>query len=67
MTRELDGTWRAAGADDGLRRRFADPEFELPVEWLETRNRLKAAQAKQKDANTASRVLVICGSSRTSS
>jgi multimeric flavodoxin WrbA len=43
---------------------FADPDYDLSVEWLETRNRLKAAEAKQKNAATASRVLVICGSSR---
>ena len=43
---------------------FADPDYDLSVEWLETRNRLKAAEARQKDAKTGSRVLVICGSSR---
>ena len=43
---------------------FADPDYELSVEWLETRNRLKAAEARQKKAKTKSRVLVICGSSR---
>jgi multimeric flavodoxin WrbA len=43
---------------------FADPDYDLSVEWLETRNRLKAAQARQQDAKTPSRVLVICGSSR---
>ncbi|MGZ5698969.1 MAG: flavodoxin family protein [Usitatibacter sp.] len=43
---------------------FADPDYDLSAEWLETRNRLQAAEARQKDAATASRVLVICGSSR---
>ena len=43
---------------------FADPDFDLPVEWKETRDRLIAAEARQKDASTRSRVLVICGSSR---
>ena len=43
---------------------FADPDYDLSVEWLETRNRLIAAEAKQRDASTNSRVLVICGSSR---
>src|SRR4051812_10591003 len=43
---------------------FADPDYDLSVEWLETRNPLKAAEARQKDAKTPSRVLVICGSSR---
>jgi multimeric flavodoxin WrbA len=43
---------------------FADPDYDLSVEWLETSNRLKAAEARQKDAKTPSRVLVICGSAR---
>jgi len=43
---------------------FADPKFDLSVEWLETRERLKAAERKQKNPKTKSRVLVICGSSR---
>ncbi len=43
---------------------FADPDYDLSVEWLETRNRLKAAERRQKSAKTKSRVLVICGSSR---
>lgn len=43
---------------------FADPQYDLSVEWLETRARLHAAQARQKDAGSKSRVLVICGSSR---
>ncbi len=44
--------------------RFADPDYDLSVEWLETHKRLEAAEARQKDASTPSRVLVICGSSR---
>jgi len=43
---------------------FADPEYELSVEWFETRERLLAAEAKQKDPATPSRVLVVCGSPR---
>lgn len=43
---------------------FADPEFDLSVEWRETRDRLLAAEARQKDPASASRVLVICGSPR---
>ena len=43
---------------------FSDPDYDLSVQWLETRNKLKAAEAKQKDPATRSRVLVICGSSR---
>ncbi|HEX6706102.1 MAG TPA: flavodoxin family protein [Albitalea sp.] len=51
-----------------LRRRaglgFADPQYELSVEWLDARERLQRAESRQKDAATPSRVLVICGSPR---
>jgi len=43
---------------------FANPDYDLSVQWLQTRNRLKAAEEKQKNPRTKSRVLVICGSSR---
>src|ERR687895_1325681 len=29
---------------------FADPDFELPIEWLETRDRIQQAEREQKDA-----------------
>ncbi len=58
---EKDRKWpRTARAGPG----FHDPQFELSTEWLETRRRLLAAEARQKDPATASRALVICGSSR---
>ena len=43
---------------------FKDPDNELSVEWKETRDRLLAAEAKQKDPATGSRVLVINGAAR---
>jgi multimeric flavodoxin WrbA len=43
---------------------FADPNYDLSVEWLETRDAIRAAEARQKDARTASRVLLICAASR---
>lgn len=43
---------------------FADPKFPLPVEWLETRRRLRLAEKRQKDRRTRSRILIICGASR---
>ncbi len=43
---------------------FADPDYDLSIEWKETRNRLQLAEAKQKNPNTRSRVLLICSSSR---
>jgi len=45
-------------------RGFADPTYEVSVEWLDTRQRLKAAQKRWRDASTPSRVLLICGSAR---
>ena len=43
---------------------FADPDYELSIEWSATRARLRAAAAHQKKASTRSRVLLICGSAR---
>ena len=43
---------------------FADPDYDLSVEWKETRDRLLAAEAHQKDPATRSRVLVINGAAR---
>ncbi|HEY4066826.1 MAG TPA: flavodoxin family protein [Burkholderiaceae bacterium] len=49
---------RAAG------RGFADPTYEVSVQWLDTRQRLKAAQRRFASAATPSRILLICGSAR---
>ncbi|MDQ3025102.1 MAG: flavodoxin family protein [Pseudomonadota bacterium] len=43
---------------------FADPKYELSVEWRATHDKLVAAEKKQKNSRTRSRVLVVCGSSR---
>ena len=43
---------------------YADPDYDLSVEWLETRARIEKAAALWKDPSTASRVLLICGSAR---
>jgi len=43
---------------------FADPEFELPIEWLETRERIEQAEREQKDASRPGRVLLVCGAAR---
>src|SRR5687768_138046 len=43
---------------------FADPAFELPVEWLEARRRLRLAEKRQKDPASRSRILIVCGASR---
>jgi multimeric flavodoxin WrbA len=43
---------------------YADPDYDLSVEWLETKARIEKAAALWKDPDTASRVLLICGSAR---
>ena len=43
---------------------FADPDYDLSVEWKGTRDRLLAAEKTQKDPRTRSRVLLINGSAR---
>jgi multimeric flavodoxin WrbA len=43
---------------------FADPSQPLPLEWLETRRRIREAEARQRDARSPSRILVISGATR---
>ncbi|WP_309684218.1 NAD(P)H-dependent oxidoreductase [Polaromonas sp.] len=43
---------------------YADPDYDLSVEWLDTRARLEKAQAAWQDPACASRVLLINGSAR---
>jgi multimeric flavodoxin WrbA len=43
---------------------FKDPDYDLSVEWYETRQRLLAAQARWSDPATPSQVLVISGAGR---
>src|SRR5437868_3331532 len=44
---------------------FADPEFELSIEWLGARDKIIAAQKQFESADMPSRVLLICASPRT--
>src|SRR4030095_4082388 len=44
---------------------FADPEYELSVEWLAARQAIIDAQKRQQSPDAASRVLLICASPRT--
>ncbi len=44
---------------------FADPTFELPVEWVATREAIRQAEKQQKDPAGRSRILIVNGSSRT--
>jgi multimeric flavodoxin WrbA len=43
---------------------FADPDYELSVEWKAARARLLAAQAQQELPSTRSRVLIVNGAAR---
>jgi multimeric flavodoxin WrbA len=43
---------------------FADPDFELPVEWLKAREMILEAQSRHDDPAAPRRVLLVCGSSR---
>ena len=45
-------------------RGFSDPEFALPMEWLETRSAIEQAQKPQKNSRANSRILLINGSTR---
>ena len=43
---------------------FSDPDFPLPIEWLETRDAIQEAEKRQKSPASNSRILLINGSSR---
>ena len=43
---------------------FSDPEFQLPLEWLQAREEIQQAQTRQKNDRAKSRILLINGSSR---
>jgi multimeric flavodoxin WrbA len=45
-------------------RNYADPKYQLSVEWQETRARVRAAERRQKDPRSRSRILVVNGSTR---
>ncbi|HEX9579994.1 MAG TPA: NAD(P)H-dependent oxidoreductase [Gemmatimonadales bacterium] len=43
---------------------FADPAFEVSVEWLETRRQIREAERRHKNPKSPSRILVVNGSAR---
>jgi multimeric flavodoxin WrbA len=43
---------------------FADPDYDLSIEWKEAHDRLRAAEARQKDPATPTRILLINGAAR---
>lgn len=45
-------------------RGFADPSFELPVEWLAARDAVRTAERAQKRAGGRARILLVAGADR---
>jgi len=43
---------------------YADPDYDLSSEWVATKQRIEAAQARWALPETPSRVLLVCGSAR---
>jgi multimeric flavodoxin WrbA len=43
---------------------YADPDYELSSEWIDTKQRIEAAQSRWRDPSTPSRVLLVCASAR---
>ncbi len=43
---------------------YVDPDYDLSSEWVATKERIDAAQARWSDPDTPSRVLLVCGSAR---
>jgi multimeric flavodoxin WrbA len=57
------------GYDKSPRRRaagrgFAEPSYELPVQWLDTRRAIRQAARTQRSSRSRDRILLICASSR---
>ena len=45
-------------------RGFARPRQQVPIEWLETRAKIRAAEKRQKNPKSRSRILIVNGSMR---
>ena len=43
---------------------FADPDYELPVDWLDARKAIRAAERRQKSRRGPGRILLINGAAR---
>ena len=43
---------------------YADPSYDLAVEWIDASRHIKEAERRQKDAASPSRILLINGSAR---
>ncbi|MBA3670867.1 MAG: NAD(P)H-dependent oxidoreductase [Gemmatimonadaceae bacterium] len=43
---------------------FADPDYELPIEWLAARDAIHAARSRHDDPATPRRILIVSGAAR---
>jgi hypothetical protein len=43
---------------------YADPDYDLAVEWIEASRRIQEAERRQKDPASPSRILLINGAAR---
>jgi multimeric flavodoxin WrbA len=70
VTRVADVAWEAYTEyrKSPVRRRagagFKDPDYELPVEWLEARKAVRAAERRQRSRKGPGRILLINGAAR---
>ncbi|MCV2360591.1 MULTISPECIES: flavodoxin family protein [Roseateles] len=55
---------RKAPITQAAGRNFADPSYQISVQWLDTQQRLQAAQKRWSDSKAPGRLLLICGSAR---
>src|SRR5471032_849135 len=70
VARIIDAAWD--GYDDSRKsprtrpagRGYADPSYELSVEWIGARKAIEAAERRQRSATSKSRILLINGSPR---
>jgi len=71
LEKVVEVAWKTYDAGDKSPRtrkagpRFASPDQELAVEWLDTRARIHEAQRQHEDPQAKSRILLICASPRT--
>jgi multimeric flavodoxin WrbA len=70
VDRVIDAAWQAYDKSRKSPRTqkagpgYADPDYDLAVEWLDGSSRIKDAERRQKDAASPSRILLINGAAR---
>jgi multimeric flavodoxin WrbA len=43
---------------------FADPDYDLPIDWLDTREGITEAERRQRDPSSPRRILLVAGAAR---